>query len=189
MADTFVMSSRQAAELDYAFERNGWTPAEVKQLSSGGLLADFRKVLLGHAVITVPEHLIDLDADRFVPSGLTVVEHQKGGQFKWDASKVALYFSEKHQGSKVIKGNKLRDELKGKPVYNANLLDYLLKHPHLIPEEWKDKYVFFWGTIYRDLDGYLYVRYLYWDGGGWGWSRSWLESDWDGNDPTAVPAS
>jgi hypothetical protein len=188
MADTFVMSTRQAAELDHAFERNGWTPAEVKQLSSGGLLADFRRVLLGHAVITVPEHLIDLDADPFTPNGWKVEEHQKGGQFKWDASKVALYLSKKQQHG-VIEGNKLREELKGKPVYNANLLDYLLKNPHLIPEKWKGKYVFFWGTVYRDSGGSLCVRDLFWGGGGWSWSGRWLDRGWFDDDPAAVPAS
>ena len=35
MSDTFIMSARQAAELDHALERNGWTPAEVKKLSQG----------------------------------------------------------------------------------------------------------------------------------------------------------
>jgi len=33
------MSSRQAAELDYAFERNGWTASDVKKLSAGDTLA------------------------------------------------------------------------------------------------------------------------------------------------------
>lgn len=44
------------------------------------------KVQLGDAVITVPEHLIDLDANPFIPyDGCKVEEHQKGGQFRWDA--------------------------------------------------------------------------------------------------------
>jgi len=38
---------------------------------------------------------------------------------------------------------------------NANVLDYLLAHPELIPEDWKNKYVFFWGTIYRYSSGGL----------------------------------
>ena len=137
------------------------------------------KVQLGDAVITVPEHLIDLDANPFIPyDGCKVEEHQKGGQFRWDASKVALYLSKKQRGSSYIDGNKLRDELKGKPVYNANLLGYLLKKPHLIPEEWKGKFVFFWGTIYRHSGGDLYVRCLYWDGDGWYWGDDWLDGGW-----------
>ena len=100
---------------------------------------------------------------------------------------VSLYLSEKHQSSKVIESNKLRDELKGKPVYNANLLYYLLKHSAPHPLQWKGKYVFFCGTIYRDSNGYLYVRCLYCDVGGWGWSRSWLESDWTATTPLRCP--
>jgi hypothetical protein len=176
-----------AHKLETAFNRNRYTLGEVDKLCEGDKLAQFRKVLLGHAVITVHEHLIDLDADPFVPNRWKVEEHRKGGQFKWDASKVSLYLSKKQQRG-VIEGNKLRDELKGKPVYNANLLDYLLKNPHLIPEEWKDKYVFLWGTVYRDSGGNLCVRYLYWSGDGWGWGSDWLDSDWGDGRPAAVPA-
>jgi hypothetical protein len=39
--------------------------------------------------------------------------------------------------------NSLREELIARPVFNANLLDYLLKNPHLIPAEWKGKDAFF----------------------------------------------
>jgi len=211
MADTFVMSARQAAELDHAFERNGWTPAEVKQLSSGGLLADFRQVLLGNATIIdrqrfdhikalaeamIPqlktEHLIDLDADPFLPNGWKGVEnHQKGDQLTWnkDAQKDALYLSERQKQSPWLKGHELRKELGKKPVLSANVLDYLLAHPELIPEEWKGKYVFFWGTIYRDSGDDLCVRCLCWDGGGWRWGLSWLGSDWSGYSPAALRAS
>jgi hypothetical protein len=92
------------------------------------------------------EHLIDLDADPFVGGGLMVEVHQKGGSFKWDASKVSLYLSEPQKKGKWTEGNKLREYLAGKPVLNTNVLDYLLGNPHLIPEEWKGKYVFFLGN-------------------------------------------
>ncbi len=49
--DTFVMSSRQAAELDHALGRNGWTPEDVKLLSAGTTLADILQVLCGNAEI------------------------------------------------------------------------------------------------------------------------------------------
>src|SRR5579872_4136144 len=42
----YVMSSRQAAELDYAFERNGWDASEVKSLSSGKNLALVRELII-----------------------------------------------------------------------------------------------------------------------------------------------
>ncbi|HEY4519774.1 MAG TPA: hypothetical protein VJH33_01920 [Candidatus Paceibacterota bacterium] len=51
MSDKFIMSARQAAELDHALERNGWTPANVKTATRGNTLGQFRKVLLGTASI------------------------------------------------------------------------------------------------------------------------------------------
>lgn len=179
-----------AHKLGTAFNRNGWTLGEVDKLCEGNILGQFREVQLGHASITVIEHLIDLDANPLVPSGWKrAEEHQKGGQFKWDAAKVNLYLSKKQEGGNYIVGTKLREELKGKLVYNANLLDYLFAHPHLIPEEWKGQHVFFWGTIYRDSDGVLCVRCLGWGGGRWRWGGSWLDGGWDGDGPAAVPAS
>jgi hypothetical protein len=70
-------------------------------------------------------HIIDLDAGPLIPyDDWKVEKHQKGGQFKWDASKVALYLSKPQQDGKVIEGNKLREDLRGKNPFNANLLDY-----------------------------------------------------------------
>lgn len=133
---------------------------------------------------------IDLDADPIIPKGWKVEEHRKGGQFKWDASKVKLYLSEQQKKGKWIQGHKLLAELKGMPVFNANLLDYLLANPRLIPEEWKGKCIFFfWGTTYRCSDGRLCVRCLCWGGGRWLWGFDWLDFDWHGYYPAAVPAS
>ncbi|MDP3645911.1 MAG: hypothetical protein Q8R25_02390 [bacterium] len=203
-----VLGVGLAHKLETACSRNDVTLADVDKMCEGDTLAQFRQVLLGNAVIIdrhqhdqikalaeamvpqpKPEHLVDLDADPFIPNGWKVEEHQKGGQFKWDAAKIALYLSEPQKRGRGIEGNKLRNALKGQPVFNANLLDYLLKNPHLIPEEWKDKYIFFWGTIYRGSGGYLYVRYLYWYGGRWYWSNRWLDDDWDGLNPAALRAS
>jgi hypothetical protein len=158
-------------------------------------MRQIRQVLLGHASIQVIEHLIDCDADPFVPDGWKVEEHQKGGAFKFDASKVQFYLDKGQQNGKYIEGNKLRKALSGKPVLNANVLDYLLKHPELIPDDWKKdengntRYIFFWGTIYRSSDGLLYVRYLCWGGGRWGWDAGWLDCGWGSSNPAAVPAS
>ena len=203
MNDKFEMSTGQAHEVAMAFGRNDWTNEEIKALCKGTTLADVRRVLLGHAVITVPEHVIDCDADPFNPWAKEgwVIDEQKGGQYKWDAlNPPLLYLDEKEQrGGKSIEGKKLRKKLakdlvKG-ALLNANVLDYLLKYPHLIPEEWKKdekgqtRYIFFWGTVYRYSDGDLCVRDLYWDGGRWLWSSRWLDDDWNDNNPAALRAS
>ncbi len=185
----------QANELKLAFRRAGWTNEDVKWLSEGGILAEVLRVRRGDAEIREAEHVIDCNADPFVPEGWTVEEHQKGGSFKWDPAQVQLYLSELQLIDGVIKGNALRKELAGKPVLNANVLDYLLAHPRLIPEEWKKNsegcilFIFFWGTIYRDPDGHLCVRCLCWHSGRWGWNYYWFLNDWHVTDPAALGAS
>lgn len=164
----------------------GYTLEEVTKLrSSGPLLRQFRGVLRGVAKIVVIRHIINLDADPFVPNGWQIVAHIKGGQLEWDLTKIALYLSGGQQNGKKIIGDKLREEL---TAYNANLLDYLFAHPELIPEDWKGKSVFFWGTIYRNSNG-LCIRYLHWDDRKWCWRFGWLDVAFDGSHPAAVPAS
>jgi len=184
-----VMTSRQAAEFDHALERNGWTAENVKKASEGKILADFLEVILGYAEIKRIEHLVNCDADPFVPNGWSVEEHRKGGMVKWDPRRVVLHLSKKQQGGKVVEGNNLRKELANMPVLNANVLDFLLANPHLIPKEWKGKLVFFWGTIYCHSDGRLGVRCLLGYGDGWHWNYHWLDSDWDDSTPAALLAS
>jgi len=155
-----IMTSRQAAELDYALERNQWTATNVKKASEGDILARFLDVLLGRAEIN---YLIDLDADPYVPEHWSVIEHKKGGKVRWDPKKISLYLSPKQRDGKVVKGGELRKELAHLPVLNANALDFLLRYSHLnfIPKKWKGKRIYFWGTIYcSDFNGGLGVRAL-----------------------------
>lgn len=129
--------------------------------------------------------IIDCDADPLVMTGWKVEEHRKGGQFNFDSSEVRLYLSNSQWGRATINGHELRKELSEKPILNANVLDYLLAHPQLIPDEWKEKAVFFWGTIYCS-DESSFVRYLSWRGGMWAWNVLWLGHDWCGGEPAAL---
>jgi hypothetical protein len=168
----------------------GWDTSLVKLLSTGDNLAWVRDVLKGTWEAKEANHVIDCDAGPFIPEGCKVEEHQKGGILKWTESLIGLYLDSGQENGKCIGGDDLRKVLKNQKVLNANVLDFLLKHPELIPEEWKGKAVFFWGTIYRDSDGYLCVRYLYWYGDRWGWLYCrWLAYDWYGSNPAAVCAS
>jgi hypothetical protein len=187
-----------AAKLKVAFARNDWTERLIDAACEGDKLGQFRQVLLGRAVITQVEHVINCDADPFNPwanDGFTIEEHQKGGQWKFDPKQVEFFLASGQKGGNVIESNKLRKELAKKLVFNANVLDYLLAHPELILNEWKTdgngntRYTFFWGTIYRDRDGGLYVRCLCWVDGRWNWSIRWLFRGWGGNGPAAVRAS
>src|SRR3989344_1449663 len=99
---------------------------------------------------TAEAKLINLDAIPFIPGGWQIESHQKGGHWEWDLKKVALFQSEGQKGGKGMKGYWLKKELEEQPVLNANVLDWLLTHPELIPEEWKGKKsIYFWGTTYH----------------------------------------
>lgn len=149
----------------------------------------------GYSEIKQIDYIIDCDADPFVPEGWKVEEHRKGGQLEWDPTKVNFHLSENQKDGKVIRGNELRKELASMAVLNANVLDYLLKNPQLIPDEWKKdengntRYIFFWGTIYRHSVGYLCVRCLSFYGGRWRWGYGWVDDDWSDGGPAASFAS
>jgi len=153
-----------------------------------GGMEGVQRFLSGTSEVVIKDHVINCDANPFIPDGWKVEEHQKGGQFKWDAKQVELWLSDGQKKGRV-EGNKLRKEMAKKTPFNANVLDYLLAHPELIPDEWKGKYVFFWGTIYRDSSGDLYVRCLCWRGSRWDWSGGWVGGGWRGRGPAALRAS
>jgi hypothetical protein len=140
------------------------------------------------------EYLVNLDADPFVPKGWKVavdndgkLRHIRSGKFKFDHKKIGLHLSQKHVGSiGVVPGYEFLKELGDQPVCNANLLDFCLERPHLIPENLRGKVVFFLGTVYCDSYGNEICRCL---GGGshcWYWSFGWLKHGWEGKHPVAV---
>ncbi|HNZ86642.1 MAG TPA: hypothetical protein PLD95_03430 [bacterium] len=132
------------------------------------------------------EHIVDCDANPFAPNVNWLVEsHQKGGQFQFDLSKIELYLSKKQKEGLII-GNDLRKELKNKPVLNACVLKYLLDHQELIPDDWKDKYVCFWGTIYKYFNNMLIVPHLYWNEYEWVWSFNCLECNFSSSSPAVL---
>ena len=122
-------------------------------------------------------------------AGATVEFHEKRGVVAIQPSKVTLHLSPNQKDGKVIKGHNLRKELKGMPVMDACELDYYLANPHLIPEEWKGKVVFFWGTIFRNSGVGLFVRCLIWFDDAWQSCYRWLGDDFDGNVSEALSAN
>jgi hypothetical protein len=163
------MSSQEAAELDSAFERNGWTPNEVMMLSQGDTLARVRQVLFGFFGTTESEHFIDLNADPIVPDGWKILWHIKNRQFKWDAALVTLFSTSDKKDYKGRSVGHVRMSLEMENVFNARLLDYLLAHQQLIPKEWEDKQVLFGGTLYQDHEGTSCIPSLYFNGE---WNRT-----------------
>ena len=173
----------QVHQLMNALEAAGFTSSHLTKMGqSKEKLNSFREVLEGRSEIKMKDLIIDLDADPFVPPGLEVLEHKKGGQFKWDPTKLKLHLSKSQQNGKVIEGEDLQKELTRMSVLNANVLDFLLKKEnwHLIPKEWRGKFVFFWGTIYRISNGVLFVRFIPWANLGFRTEANYrrLDTDW-----------
>lgn len=202
MANDFTLSVGQAHELEMAMRRaGGWNPALVKRLSTGNNFTWVRDVLNGTWEAKEANHAIDCSVDPFIPDGWRVECQltlsgklnltRVGDDLFLDGRRIVLHLSPNQVEGKFVNGYKLRMELAALPnrLLPAHLLDYLLAHPELIPESWKDKAICFWGTIYRGSDGLLNVRYLHWDGGGWDWSDRWLDLEWVSDDPAAVLAS
>ncbi|MEK9152683.1 MAG: hypothetical protein AAB692_04930 [Patescibacteria group bacterium] len=191
--DEFTLDVGLALDLKMAFKRNGYSTEEIKELCKGDFLGRVRDVKLGRAMITSALHEVDLDADPFCPGGLFATgkgtEHRRGGKLILTPGKIKLYLAEGQKNGGWLKGHQLRKELADKPVLNANVLDYLLAHQELIPDECRGKYIPFWGTIYRDADGDLCVRYLRWGGDRWVSDCYWLGRDFSGGNPAAVLAS
>ena len=195
MDTELMLDVGQANELKLAFRRHGWSNAEINKLCEGNLLAHLLPLVREYGNITaVVKYLINCDADPFIPNGWRVEEADQlvsrvRSVFEWDESKVLLHLSSNQMDGKSIKGEQLQTELANESVLNANVLDYLLAYQTLIPDEWKGKCVFFWGTVYRDLRGRLCVRFLYFDDGEWRSLCLWLGGVWYGDHPVAVRAS
>lgn len=138
--------------------------------------------------------LIDGDALPYILNNWKIEEHRKGGQLDFDPRKVKFHLDDT-QKTGTIGGHELRKKLVGLPVMNACVLDHLLDNTNLIPDEWKvdeqgqTRFIYFWGTIYRDSGGNLYVRFLFLDDGYWNWHYSWLDDGFDDQDPAAILAS
>ena len=123
--DEFILAAGNSHELEMAMNRpkNGtWTPALIHRLCQGNTLGEVRKVLLGNAEIRHVEHIIDCDADPFLPNNWKVLPEKKQlpnrvrGQLKWDPKRVKLHLSKFQKSGRSIKGDKLRfGEFAGKP--------------------------------------------------------------------------
>ena len=132
-------------------------------------------------VVVEPRKRLDCYARPYLREGWEIVYHKQGCFPVWDPGKVGLYLSKAQREGRAIMGTLLLQELERKKirVLNANVLDFLLAHPDLIPAEWRDgaqgKYIvsiYFWGTVYHDTAGNLCVPCFYWSDGmpEWGYS-------------------
>ncbi len=174
-----------AHKFGLAWEKSGGSVEELNALAEDGeKLKQALSVLRGAA--TACPVLLDCGIAPYVPDGWTVEEHRNCGLLDLANAKIDLFRDEGQMSRNGMAGEALRKALAGQPVLNAVVLDYLLEHPSLIPAEWRGVCVFFWGTIYRDSEGGLRVRYLSWSmGDKWTWSSNLAGYPWSPISPAA----
>lgn len=119
------------------------------------------------------EYVIDFDSEAVCPEGLKVasadwqIESRVRGLRKPEKIQVYLLGIDLKPAHPLNKGYLILKELhlRGEDVLGAQLLDFYLKHPNLVPEEVKTgDWVGFWGTIYEGESNNMYVRCFQWDG-------------------------
>ncbi len=144
------------------------------------------------------QHPIDCDAPPYLPDGWSLNPEDQlpglvKGEVNFDPAKIQFYLDEDQKTGSVV-GTELAKRLSEKSLLPANVLDYLLANPELVPEEWKvdeqgnARYINFW-TVYRLSDGRLCVRYLYWRDGQWRWLYFALAFEFNDQDPAVLFAS
>lgn len=122
----------------------------------------------------------------------------KGAKIEYDNKNYAyenmVLHLEPEQKTSYIRGAVLAERLKEKGL-SASVLDYLLENKDKIPEEWKEdskgntRLIFFLGTIFRNSDGDLYMRCLYFHDGEWQTDYDWLDNRFHDDDPAVVSES
>lgn len=138
---------------------------EPKSLDQSQLV----KELSGNAILVnldiAPKKPFDeLEVEKHIGGGWVKLEKRADGLYMNDR-KIVLHYSVPDYGWKLTKGSEMLHMLRGYPVLNANVLDALIEHSHLIPDEWEEKIVFFWGSLFRGFS--LWVRYLSRNNNGW----------------------
>ena len=159
----------------------GQIEATVNKLGGMEGMQDF---LAGKSKFIIADPIIDCDADPFVnvhpipKYTWRVVSHRKHGYLKWDPAHVELWYPENRNDWKL---GPYREVIKRMPALNANVLDFLLKNPHLIPDSWQTEgnggNIVFWGTVYLDYMDRKFVRCL-----------SYVVNKWIGGEYILPPA-
>lgn len=113
------------------------------------------KVIKGVAEIRDLPHTVDLDEQPLEINGYMVVSHNGGGVFNFDDRAVTLFSEDIPKN-----GYQLKSLITN--AFNGNMLDFLLNHQDLIPNDCREVYTCFLGTIYQDLqDDQPYIRAMY----------------------------
>lgn len=152
-------------------KRNGISFDETMEVINKIILQNksrdhLRVVHRTHRIVQI-KYIIDGDSDPHFPpnppSGLKVHLHQKNGKLNWHHDVIGYDHDEPRSRAMNFKyGDEVLARFEGNNLPNASAVTFYLKHPWLIPEEWKGQIIYFFGTIYIDSEGKLYAWRLEW---------------------------
>ncbi|HVO28976.1 MAG TPA: hypothetical protein VMT81_03270 [Candidatus Paceibacterota bacterium] len=110
--------------------------------------------------------------------GIVFLEKREDGRLYANGREIVRRRISEQIDGKDVQGHKLRRKLKNGQALNACIMDALFANPQLIPGEWLSGETYFWGTVFRNAAGRLYVEYLHWRGNRWRRSYRWLDDGW-----------
>lgn len=155
----------QMHELAIRFDKAGFASGDVEALTVPEL-RKLRAVQLGLAEITHRPALVYCDEEPLTPEGLRVVHHDMQGNLYLNRASVTFRSCVgpvgPYGGYAPAESVAARIKHKAYTPFNANVLDFLLEHQHLVgrlfdlPYQARD--IYFWGTRYIDDDGVEWVR-------------------------------
>jgi hypothetical protein len=160
-------------QLSDALEEAGFSPQDLTELRQFKQLHLIKRILRGEAEIKITRHLINLDVEPKLEKGfLYRGRGGRGGIWEFTPD-MEIYISRRQKkGCPTISDIEDEKGLTNKRYLNANVLDYLLENPEIIPEKWKGKIIVFAATEYCTENlKYVFVRCLYWTGQEWASSR------------------
>ncbi|HUQ30182.1 MAG TPA: hypothetical protein VM103_01540 [Candidatus Paceibacterota bacterium] len=160
-----------AHKLFQAGDVAGFTPELWNTLAERPLLfKEVRAVIEGNATVTITRHVVGCNASEPQLRGYTIASHSRLRR-DWEFRK---YEMKLWQPDEKLHQQCLRAafrEIDQKYLLNASILEYLLAHPEVMPEDTENKIkkdgpILFLGTVYENTEGDQLVRALtsYWDG-------------------------
>ena len=119
-----------------------------------------------------------------IPDGWTVVDDVATADFNMKKFKIKKFLK---KNESYISGEELRKRaIDLKANLGFKVLEYVLEHQSQIPEEFRNYWIYFTGTLLRRPDGVLCVACLYFDGDRWVLRFAWLDDFFDSNDRLAI---
>ncbi len=167
-----------ATELKQAARKAGATLSDIKQLARADVLAEILPALRGWARVVAHQEFVNGEEIRYViDSGMdfNVRYHNFLGDIKLERRGDGLVLNgkrillcqdpEQSQHPKPSREElyKLLRKRYGERLLSSSVQIYLFNHPELVPNSFKEKDIFFWGTLgSRTHSNTLYVPWSRW---------------------------